>query len=333
MVASAAMTSGSNLSARHRTTTSLGVGTPICGSTPRNSAALPRRSGTLNDSFTPRGCVTPRCSGTPRKPASRGAMTFLVGGETFELPRPLLTIHSPTWAERLAQEPDLREVALEGEAASFRAFQGFLLGAEDVSQENVMQLLHWGVVMGIDYVSAQCESFLTTAQRDAFAPEELLEVAARHNMPLLYARMTERVAQGTHHLHVPCPVAHKAAGQPISTLPAAFASEHIRGDLIAAHVSMNLMRGDGEMRRRHRFAEHTALDETRQRSRLFWKSRGRFTQAPEEPPEHDWKKLQTVFPHHSFRGSDWPVVAHETQPRTGQSGTGLASAARGLRYL
>merc|ERR1711908_3504 len=80
------------------------------------------------------------------------------------------------------------------------------------------------------------------------------------------------------------------------------------------HISMGLMRNDGEMRRRHRFADQTVLDEPKQRARLLWKNRKRFVAPPADAPEHDWRALQTVWPRHSLRSDDWTVVPCEAQP-------------------
>jgi len=240
-------------------------------------------------------------------------MTFIVGGETFELPGPFLAIHSPEWARRFAEDSELKSAELPGEAASFRAFVQFMRGesgdAGEVTAHNVLDLLHWGQQLGVDYVSSQCESFLLTSKIAPAGLEHanLIEAAARYDMPLVYARATESIAQGTHHIEVP----ESNSGIPVN---AAFLSRDIREDVLKAHVSMGLMRSDAEMRRRHRFADHTALPETEQRARLLWKSRRRFVPPPEHPPDHDWRALQTVWPHHSLRGEDWTAVPYETQP-------------------
>ena len=49
-------------------------------------------------------------------------LTFVVGGEPFEVARPFLALHSPKWAQRLLEEPELaaRPIELQGEAP--RAF-------------------------------------------------------------------------------------------------------------------------------------------------------------------------------------------------------------------
>eukprot|EP00443_Scrippsiella_acuminata_P003951 CAMPEP_0115174576 /NCGR_PEP_ID=MMETSP0270-20121206/3909_1 /TAXON_ID=71861 /ORGANISM="Scrippsiella trochoidea, Strain CCMP3099" /LENGTH=290 /DNA_ID=CAMNT_0002587417 /DNA_START=42 /DNA_END=911 /DNA_ORIENTATION=- len=248
------------------------------------------------------------------RPVGLGTVAFRIGGEVFRLPRPLLKIHSPHWAARLAAEPGLCDADLPGEASSFRAFERILLGAEgaagEITAENVMNVLHWGQEFGMDHIVAACESFLLTCKESLFPALELLEVAARYDMPLLYAKAVERAAQGTHHLVIPEARSQVGEQQAASLL----SSENLRGDVIAAHVSMALMRGDGEMRRRHRYADHTSLDDATQRARLLWKSRQRFVRAPPEPPGHDWRTLQTVWPHHSFRGADWLAAPCETQP-------------------
>merc|ERR1712023_568986 len=93
---------------------------------------------------------------------------------------------------------------------------------------------------------------------------------------------------------------------------------------------MGLMRGDGEMHRRYRFADHTCLDESQQRSRLLWKTRKRYVPPLAEAPEHDWKAPQTVWPHHSLRSDDWTAVPSEAQPTYGARTFGI-SAKRSLQ--
>merc|ERR1712078_451563 len=117
-------------------------------------------------------------------------------------------------------------------------------------------------------------------------------------MPLLYTKAMEIVAQGMHWVDVP---EHDA------TVPEVFKVRDIREEVIRTHVSMGRVRNDGESHRNYRFADHTLLDEPTQRARLKWKSRRRFVIPSEKPPEHDWKALQTVWPHHSLRGEDWTV--------------------------
>ena len=50
--------------------------------------------------------------------ARRGLLTFVVGGEPFEVPKPFLALHSPLWAQRLSEDPELaaRPIELQGEA-------------------------------------------------------------------------------------------------------------------------------------------------------------------------------------------------------------------------
>mmetsp|Transcript_14957 Transcript_14957/g.41787 ORF Transcript_14957/g.41787 Transcript_14957/m.41787 type:complete len:312 (+) Transcript_14957:75-1010(+) len=264
--------------------------------------------------------------------ARGGMISFVVEGQTFELPRTLLAVHSPGWADRMAKDPTLREVSLpEASAASFGAFEKFLRGVDgvegDVTARNVKDVLYWGEELGIDHLPAQCESFLLTCNERTFTPQQFLELSARHNMPLLYARALELAAQWSIDLDVP-DVFSDAGAQ----LPAVFASEQIRNDLISAHISMGLMRGDGEMRRRHCFADHTTLEDPQQRARLMWKSRKRFVKAPAEPPGHNWRALQTVLPHHSLKGPDWVVAASETQP-TGLRPPGHGALGRSRRGM
>eukprot|EP00434_Breviolum_minutum_P043799 symbB.v1.2.039060.t1/scaffold6325.1/size19000/1 len=48
----------------------------------------------------------------------RGLLTFVVGGEPFEVPWPFLALHSPTWADKLMEDPELAKqiIELPGEA-------------------------------------------------------------------------------------------------------------------------------------------------------------------------------------------------------------------------
>lgn len=251
--------------------------------------------------------------------------TFIVDGQEFDVPKPFLRIHSPLWAERLDADPNLTQGELPGEAGTFRMFFEFLLGVEgpnsEVTATNVLPLLHWGKELGVDYISACCEHFLLSRQAAGIKPTELLEIAARHKMPFLYSRATEVVAQGMHWIEVPEP------NDP-SPLPDAFALGGVREDLVSAHISMGLMRNDGEMSRRNRFADQTVLDEPKQRARLLWKTRRRFVPPPGEPPEHGWKTVQTVWPHHSLRSDDWTVVPCETQPTVPMRARGIARGRR-----
>merc|ERR1712066_1176660 len=120
-------------------------------------------------------------------------------------------------------------------------------------------------------------------------------------------------------------------------MPFPLESSDIRDDILRSHMSMNLMVSDGEMQRRHRFADHTRLAPEHQRARLLWKSRKRFVPPPAESLEHDWRALQTVWPHHSLRGEDWCVVPAETQPtmplrsRNVATAGMVATASRGLK--
>lgn len=236
-------------------------------------------------------------------------MVFLVGGEEFVLPKPFLSIHSPCWKRRFADDPWLEGAELHGSAESFRSFLGFIRGAEgcEVQAGNVLHLLHWAKEMDVDYVAALCEDVLLCQPPKELDHSELLELAARHNMPLLYSKATELVAQDMTFVDVP-EIGERGG------VPPAMASKEIREDLLRTHISMGLMRGDGEIRRRHRFADHTALNGASQRARLHWKNRSRFENPPEKPPAHDWRAVQTVWPHHSLRSDDWTVVPAETQP-------------------
>eukprot|EP00438_Fugacium_kawagutii_P013789 Skav214468 [mRNA] locus=scaffold1167:103760:104056:+ [translate_table: standard] len=68
------------------------------------------------------------------------------------------------------------------------------------------------------------------------------------------------------------------------------------------------------MRCRHRAADQMMLPDAHERARVMWKTRHRFLKPSPPEPEHDWRSLHLVWPHHSLRGEDWTVVANETQP-------------------
>eukprot|EP00931_Biecheleriopsis_adriatica_P078124 TRINITY_DN51593_c0_g1_i1.p1 TRINITY_DN51593_c0_g1~~TRINITY_DN51593_c0_g1_i1.p1 ORF type:complete len:284 (+),score=57.41 TRINITY_DN51593_c0_g1_i1:52-852(+) len=245
----------------------------------------------------------------PTNSARRGLVTFRVGGEAFELPIPFLSMHSPRWAKRLAEEPEKNEFELEGEAESFRVFLQYLKGEEgqagEVHMGNLLQLLRWGEEFEVDYVRGACEAFLLHPSGPAaveLSPVEVLEIAARFDMPRLYEKAVEVTGQGMKYIQVP------------EDEPSTFDAKDLRSDVLSAHLSMGLMCSDAEMRRRHRFADQSSLPSNLERSRLMWKSRARFRQPPGELYEQDWHSLQTVIPHHSLRGEDWVVVPHESQP-------------------
>lgn len=246
-------------------------------------------------------------------------MTFVVGGEDFELQKPFVALHSPNWKRRLDAEPQLERVELEGDADSFGAFVAFLKGGE-VTADNVVHLLSWAKEFDVGYVPARCEEFLLLRPPEKFRPAQLLELAARYDMPLLYTRATEALAHGMIEVDVPEAETHELAA-----LAPAFATKAIREDVLRAHVSVGLLRGDTEARRRQRFADYAALAEPHGRARLLWKSRQRFVPPPPEQPPHDWRSLQTVWPHHSLRGADWTVVPTETQPTIPLRDRGIAS--------
>lgn len=229
--------------------------------------------------------------------------TFVVESEEFELPKLFIKLHSPVIAQRFEDEPGLERMTLEGSADSFRVLVKFLRGARpggEVTRLNIKDLMYWSRQLGVEYITTRCEERLL---RDpcGFEPLELLALASEHGMPLLYARLVQEVGQGSHHLEFESDV---------------FSAKHVRDDVVGAHVSMGLYRGDLEARRRHRFADHTGLNHSaaRQRARLAWKCRHRL-QPPSTPPiEHDWRSTECVWPHHSFRGADWATVPAETQP-------------------
>uniref|UniRef100_A0A7S4QF99 BTB domain-containing protein n=1 Tax=Alexandrium monilatum TaxID=311494 RepID=A0A7S4QF99_9DINO len=257
-------------------------------------------------------------------PREARTVTFMVGGQAFELPRPFLAIHSPEWAKRLAEEPQMPPVELEGEADSFGAFVAFLTGADgdagEVTAENVLPLLHWGRELGVDYISGQCEAFLLTGHASGLEPVELLEVASRYDLPLIYARATEAVAQGMHHVKVP-----EDGSQ--ESVPEIFRSTEIREDTVRTHLAMGTLVHDVEQQKRHRFADHTRLRDPEQKARVIWKTRRRQQPAPEPPKDPDWRCTQAVWPHHSMYGEEWTVVPAETQPNRFRSFGGFARSA------
>lgn len=140
----------------------------------------------------------------------RGLLTFVVGGEPFEVPWPFLALHSPVWAHKLADDPETKVIELPGEADSFRAFLNFLQGAEgpsgDLSPGNFMAVLEWAEEFGVEHIRGHCEAFLLDPRcREAIelSPDEVLEIAARYNMPKLYRKAVEITGQGMQYIHVP----------------------------------------------------------------------------------------------------------------------------------
>jgi len=250
-------------------------------------------------------------------------VTFVLGEEEFELPKPFVAIHSPSWAERFDNDAELVRYELDGDPSSFRVFIEFLKGEGDaggkVTADNVLHLLHWGKEFGVDYISASCEDFLLSEPHPNIDYPQKLDIAARHNMPLLYARTTEVLAHGMHWVEVP-----EASDRDL--LPPIFDSTNIRDDLLGTHVKMGMMRNDGEMRGRYRFADHNLLDGPKQRGRLLWKTRKRFVPPLAKDPEHDWKSCQTVWPHHSLRGPEWTTVSRESQPTMPLRSRGILDA-------
>eukprot|EP00419_Tripos_fusus_P050493 CAMPEP_0172823514 /NCGR_PEP_ID=MMETSP1075-20121228/17386_1 /TAXON_ID=2916 /ORGANISM="Ceratium fusus, Strain PA161109" /LENGTH=276 /DNA_ID=CAMNT_0013664665 /DNA_START=17 /DNA_END=847 /DNA_ORIENTATION=- len=234
------------------------------------------------------------------KPEAR-TITFVVGGESVPLPRLFLTIHSETWAGKLAADPQLHSVELEGDSGSFRSFAQFLQGAHgdagEVTSQNVRSLLHWGEELDVDYIAGECESFFLTSSD--MEPCEVLELAARYNLPLAYARAAEAAG---------------VSAQRIDADHELFEAHDIREDVLRSHLGRGLDFIDAEQRLRHRFADHTGMTDAKQRARLTWKKSRRLPIAFPEPEARDWKQLQTVFPHHSMRGADWTVVPDQTQP-------------------
>eukprot|EP00450_Noctiluca_scintillans_P010751 CAMPEP_0194487392 /NCGR_PEP_ID=MMETSP0253-20130528/7686_1 /TAXON_ID=2966 /ORGANISM="Noctiluca scintillans" /LENGTH=275 /DNA_ID=CAMNT_0039327607 /DNA_START=120 /DNA_END=942 /DNA_ORIENTATION=- len=241
-------------------------------------------------------------------------MTFVVEGEEIAVPKRFLAMHSPHWAQKFEEDVECSREELSGTAASFRSFVAFLYDGI-VCSENVLDVLRWGKEFGVDYVSSQCDHFLLSSPME---PTALLHLAAEHEMPMLYSRAMEVVAQNLHSVKVP--EDHECQRE---VLPPIFAVKSVRDDILRAHISMNMCRGDVEQRMRHRFSDHTALSGSKQRARVHWKSRRK--PVPPEEPDLDWRKTETVWPHHSLRGEDWSVVPAETQPTMPHRFTGLAA--------
>ncbi|CAJ1355982.1 unnamed protein product, partial [Effrenium voratum] len=205
-------------------------------------------------------------------------------------------------------------------ADSFRAFLNFLQGAEgpagDLTPQNFLPILEWGEEFGVEHIRGQCEAFLLDPRcREAIdlSPDEVLEIAARYNMPKLYQKAVEVTGQGMQYIQV--------------DTGSRFQAEDLRLDVLQAHLSMGVMSSDGEMRCRHRTADQIMLPDAHERARLMWKARTRFRQPPPPEPDHNWRRLDMVWPHHSLRGEDWTAVAAETQPtmpkrsRAGRAGS------------
>eukprot|EP00913_Durusdinium_trenchii_P027787 g26055.t2 len=218
--------------------------------------------------------------------ARRGLLTFKVGLDPQAVG---------------AQEPEMAEqvIELEGEADSFRAFLNFLQGAEgptgDLRPDNFMAVLEWSEEpdFGVDHIRGQCEAFLLDPKgRDAIelSPDEILEIAARFNMPKLYQKAVEITGQGMQYLQVP-------------EGPTRFESE--AGSMGTGSTCES---GAGrEMRVRHRLADQMMLPDPHERARLLWKARKRFqTPSAASELEPDWRCLHLVWPHHTLRGEDQP---------------------------
>jgi len=262
-----------------------------------------------------------------RVPEHHRTIIFVVGGEEFQMSKPFVGLHSPLWKRRFEEEPTLDRAELDGDANSFRAFASFMQGVEghegEVNEGNVLNLLYWAKELDVGYVPALCEEFLLLRPPSHLQPMQLLDLASRHNMPLLYTRALETLANAMTAAEIP-------DGDDLSKDDHACATTAIREDVLRAHISMGVMRNDAEGRRRQRFGEYGELDEAKQRARLLWKSRPRFVPPPADAPEHDWRKLQTCWPHHSLRGDDWVVVPAETQPTMPLRSRGVAAKSASL---
>jgi len=259
--------------------------------------------------------------------ARRGLLTFIVGGEPFELPWPFLAMHSPKWAKKMTEDRNIKEVKLDGDPDSFRFFLNFLQGTEgkpgEIHPDNLLHVLRWGEELGVDYVRGACEAFLldpSGLKTVELSPEEVLEIAARFHMPKLYEKAVEITGHGMKYIEVP------------EGSHSTFGAEELRSDVLKVHLSMGTMSHDGIMRNRHRFADQSSLPDKSERSRLLWKSRTRFRQPPSELCRVDWKSLQTVWPHHSLRDEDWAVVPAESQPTMPTRAVAGAGADSNKRY-
>mmetsp|Transcript_122414 Transcript_122414/g.346050 ORF Transcript_122414/g.346050 Transcript_122414/m.346050 type:complete len:347 (-) Transcript_122414:185-1225(-) len=293
-------------------------------------ATLGRSLATASAASAVAGC-TPRrpvaAHLVPRSTESRAAshqrtITVVVGGEEFELPKPFLALHSPILRRHFKEEPTLERLELTGDADSFRAFVRFLQGAPgpdgEVTADNLHHLLHWAAELHVEYVKAMCEEMLFLRPPTHLQHAELLDLAARHDMPLLYKRATESLAHGA--------LAAEVSGATDAELPEVLLTKDIREDVVNAHISMGTVRNDIEGCRMQRFADLTRLEDRSQRARLTWKSHRRAAPPPKEAPPHNWRSLQSVWPHHSLRGDDWVVVPMESQPTMPLRSHGIAAA-------
>lgn len=276
-------------------------------------------------------------------------LTLVVGGQEFRVAKAFLSIHSLLWARRLRLDPSTVRVEFHGlekdkdpeaVAEEFGHFLSFLGGGEEngenteVNAGNVRLLLRWAAEFEVDYLFSICESFLMLPHASSSTnldTMELLELAARHDLPLLYSRCCERAAQGLGQVEVP------DLAESSGSRLAVFSSPNIRDDLVTSHICMNEMRRDAEARRRIRFADYTARIPTpgQQRARVLWKNRCKLTNQARglrsgqenlnqaqlhEPPRRsyalgEWRiSPSVVWPHDSLRDHTWPMVPGETQP-------------------
>jgi len=263
-----------------------------------------------------------------------GNVTFIVGNDHFSLPKPLLALYAPLYAEQFAADSEIAEVILDqGSSESFRNFKMFLLGAKgrdgEVSIDNVRDILFWGREFGIGHFIVQSEAFLLSHPETEVNPQELLELSVTYDLPLLYSRALELAAQHSTTLTVPSSL-REAEGNSASSsssaaardvpegcfggLPHLFATKNVRDDVVRTHLSLQVMCTDTEAQNRHRFADYTRLEEPKQRARLWWKGSARFPKRPPDPPGQAWHTLQTVYPNPVQRSIvDWPAPPKESQ--------------------
>lgn len=274
-------------------------------------------------------------------------LTLIVGGAEFRVAKAFLSIHSTLWADRLRKDPTILRVVFHapeslrnktpaGIAEEFGEFLSFLGGGEEdgagaeVSSENVLLLLRWAAEFQVDYLFSLCESFLMQKGPESIGTDVLglLELAARHELPLLYSRCCEQAAQNLGHVTVP-----EDLGECSEERFTVFSSQDMRDDLVASQICMDGMRRDSEARRRIRFADYTAQIPTlgKQRARVVWKNRCKLTNQARQSKKEvelqgttqarksyalgEWRiSPSVVWPHDSLRDHTWPMVPGESQP-------------------
>eukprot|EP00434_Breviolum_minutum_P043800 symbB.v1.2.039061.t1/scaffold6325.1/size19000/2 len=100
-----------------------------------------------------------------------------------------------------------------------------------------MAVLEWGEEFGVEHIRGQCEALLLDPKgREAIemSPDEVLEIAARYDMPKLYRKAVEVTGQGMQYIQVPA-----------SRQPTRFEAEDLRVDVLREHLAMGMMSADG----------------------------------------------------------------------------------------